>query len=70
MQNTAKADIIREVMLGTNRRQLSYNHSKTNMTTLFTTWLKSQSMTPFQKPMNELQSDSAVVFPLMGPKDS
>lgn len=70
MQNTAKADVIREVTLGTNRRQLSYNHSKTNMTTLFTTWLKSQSMTPFQKPMNELQSDSAVVFPLMGPKDS
>lgn len=70
MQNTAKADVIREVTLGTNRRQLSYNHSKTNMTTLFTTWLKSHSMTPFQKPMNELQSDSTVVFPLMGPKDS
>lgn len=70
MQNTVKADVIREVTLGRNRRQLSYNHSKTNMTTLFTTWLKSQSMTPFQKPMNELQSDSAVVFPLMGPKDS
>lgn len=45
MQNTVKADVIREVTLGRNRRQLSYNHSKANMTTLFTTWLKGQSMT-------------------------
>lgn len=70
MQNSVKADVIREVTFGRNRRQLSYNHSKTNMTTLFTTWLQSQPMTPFQKPMNELQSASAVVFPLTGPKDS